>query len=399
MAEHDKTAGDESLVNSVVAPVADRAEALCEQWVRPQIREINAYHVPNPGKMIKLDAMENPYRWPAEMTAAWADTLRDLELNRYPDPGASQLADSLRVNMQIPDDMGVMLGNGSDELIQIVCMAVAGQGRTVMSIDPGFVMYKMIADFTDMKYVGVPLKQDDFSLDEAAMLAAIEQHQPAIVFLTYPNNPTGGLFDREVMDRIIMACPGLVVIDEAYHAFALSSYMDRLGEFPNLLVMRTVSKLGLAGLRLGVVAGSQAWINEFDKIRLPYNINVLTQATVRFALEYGDVLEQQTAKIREQREVLYQQLSALDGLHVYPSAANFLLVRLKRHSATAVFEGLKQRGVLVKNLDKAGAALRSCLRLTVGLPEENALMIEALREELAVAAGLAEAAGEKGSSD
>ncbi len=362
--------------------IASQAEALCEQWVRPQIRDINAYHVPNPGNMIKLDAMENPYRWPAEMTAAWAEKLIDLELNRYPDPGATQLADSLRVNMQIPDDMAMMLGNGSDELIQIVCMAVAGVGRTVMSIDPGFVMYKMIADFTDMEYVGVPLKQDDFGLDEEAMLAAIQRHQPAVVFLTYPNNPTGGLFDREVMDRIILACPGLVVIDEAYHAFALSSYMDRLGEFPNLLVMRTVSKLGLAGLRLGVVAGSPSWINEFDKIRLPYNINVLTQATVRFALEYGDVLEQQTAKIREQREVLYQQLSVLGGLHVYPSAANFLLVRLKPHSASAVFEGLKRRGVLVKNLDKASAALQGCLRLTVGLPEENAMMIDALRAEL-----------------
>lgn len=361
---------------------ATNARQLSQQWIRPQIRKLSAYHVPDAGDMIKLDAMENPWGWPPEMIEAWTGRLAGLSLNRYPDPAARELTGCLRDNMQIPADMGVMLGNGSDELIQIVCMAVAGAGRTVLSIEPGFVMYRMIADFTGMDYVGVPLGEDNFDLDEQAMLDAIDRHRPAVVFLTYPNNPTGGLFDRAVMDRVIAACPGLVVVDEAYHAFAQSSYMDRLVDFPNLLVMRTVSKLGLAGLRLGVLAGDVAWINELDKIRLPYNINVLTQATVQFALEYGDVLDQQTAQIRVQREQMYQALSAFPGLHVYPSAANFLLIRLKGHDAEQVFAGLKQRGVLVKNLHRSGSALQGCLRLTVGRPEENQVLLAALQAEL-----------------
>jgi histidinol-phosphate aminotransferase len=347
-----------------------------EQWVRPEIRALAAYHVPPAEGYIKLDAMENPYRWPAAMVEEWLGLLRDVSLNRYPDPSAAALKARLKEAMAVPADMELLLGNGSDELIQMLAMTVAAPGRVVLAPEPSFVMYRMIATFVGMEYVGVPLAAD-FSLDLEAMLAAMERHQPALVFLAYPNNPTGNLFDAAAMEAIIAACPGLVVVDEAYHAFADSSFMARLGRYDNLVVMRTVSKMGLAGLRLGLLAGPAAWLTEFDKTRLPYNINVLTQVSADFALSHRTVLEEQTRQICRDREALWQALSAMAGVEVFPSRANFILFRVAE--ADKVFAALKAQGVLIKNLNPAGGALRGCLRVTVGTAAENAAFLQALQ--------------------
>lgn len=354
-----------------------------EHWVRPEIRALSAYHVPEPGKCIKLDAMENPYRWPDELVSAWLECLRDVPLNRYPDPSARHLQERLHVAMQVPQDMAVLLGNGSDELIQMIVQTVAAPGRVILAPEPTFVMYRMIAQVLGLKFAGVPLK-DDFALDVDAMVEAIDLHQPAVVFLAYPNNPTGNLFDAAAVRRVIAEAPGLVIVDEAYAAFASDSFMGALGEYPNLLVLRTVSKMGLAGLRLGMLAGPPAWLGEIDKTRLPYNINVLTQASAEFALEHRDVLDEQTARIRADRAVLLAALEALPGLMVYPSEANFILFRTPSGRADAVFAGLRERGVLIKNLDNAGGVLTDCLRVTVGTPEENAAFLIALKDSLAV---------------
>ena len=283
--------------------------------------------------------------------------------------------------MQVPDGQAIILGNGSDELIQIMALAVAQPGRIILAPEPGFVMYKMIATFVGMEYIGVPLRED-FSLDLPAMLAVIKQQQPALIFLAYPNNPTANLFDEQAMLDIIRASKGLVIIDEAYHPFAGESFMPRLGQFENLLVMRTVSKMGLAGLRLGLLAGAPKWINEFDKVRLPYNINVLTQISAVFALEHADVFEAQAAAIREQRSWLLDELNKIADLQVYPSRANFILLRLKKADANKVFESLKQQDVLIKNLNPAGGVLKQCLRVTVGTPDENRAFVAALRMSL-----------------
>jgi histidinol-phosphate aminotransferase len=350
-------------------------------WIRPEIQALSAYHVPDPGKMIKLDAMENPYSLPEEIKDQWLELLRDVELNRYPDPAAQSLSKQLRTAMEVPTEAKVILGNGSDELIQIILMSVAEKDRVVLSVEPSFVMYKMIATYTDMEYVGVPLN-DDFSLNEAALLNAIEVQEPAVVFLAYPNNPTGNLFDEGVIEKVIKTAPGLVVIDEAYHAFAEKSYMSNIMDHDNLVVMRTVSKLGLAGLRLGLLAGSEAWLNEFDKVRLPYNINVLTQATAEFALAHKDIFDQQTAEIRQERTELFKVLGRIDALEVFPSSANFILFRTPRGRADQIFAGLKEQGVLIKNLNPAGGPLQDCLRVTVGKPEENAAFLAALKSIL-----------------
>ncbi|MDR9436558.1 MAG: histidinol-phosphate transaminase, partial [Thiohalophilus sp.] len=350
-----------------------------DKWIRPEVRGLQAYHVPPAKGLIKLDAMENPYRWPEPLLDQWLDVVRQVELNRYPDPAAASLKQHLREAMAVPEGAEILLGNGSDEIIQMILMTLADEQRTVLSVEPGFVMYHMIATFTDMQYIGVPL-QDDFSLDTKEILHAIEQYQPAVVFLAYPNNPTGNLFDKNDVKKIIDAAPGLVIIDEAYHAFAGDSFMNEVTHYDNMLVMRTVSKMGLAGLRLGLLAGNPAWLNEFDKVRLPYNISSLTQASAEFALQNRDVLNAQTDQICTDRESLFAELNKIDGLSVYPSKANFILFRTQPGKATDIFEALKGEGVLIKNLDKTGGLLKDCLRVTVGTPEENAAFLAALKK-------------------
>jgi histidinol-phosphate aminotransferase len=354
-------------------------ERLVEHWVRPEIRALTAYQVPDAGGLIKLDAMENPYTWPEELRAEWSDLLRDTHVNRYPDPQAAALKAELRAHLGLAEGMGLLLGNGSDEIIQMIAMALAGPGRVVLSVDPGFVMYRMIATFCGMKYVGVPLRSEDFALDLPALLQAMAETQPAVVFLAYPNNPTGNLFDAAAVQAVLEAAPGLVVIDEAYAPFTDASCLELLGRYDNLVVMRTLSKLGLAGLRLGLLAGPEAWLREFDKVRLPYNINVLTQASAAFALRHQGVFDAQTRAIRAERARLAQSLGVIAGVTVFPSQANFLLLRLGGRPAGEVFAGLKTAGVLVKNLHGAHPALEHCLRVTVGTPAENERFLEALR--------------------
>ncbi|MBI3345144.1 MAG: histidinol-phosphate transaminase [Gammaproteobacteria bacterium] len=349
--------------------------------VRPEIQALAPYHVPDATGMVKLDAMENPYRWPPEIISAWLEQLRSAPLNRYPDPEARTLRARLRESMAVPAQCGMVLGNGSDELIQMIALAVAMPDRTILAPEPSFVMYPMIAAFTGMHYVGVPL-QKDFSLDLDAMRAAIVKHQPAAVFLAYPNNPTGNLYDGQAMCTIIEECPGLVIVDEAYHAFAGKSFMDALQRYPNLLVMRTLSKMGLAGLRLGALIGAPAWLTEINKIRLPYNINVLTQISAEFALTHHDILTAQAEQIIAERERLSVELRKLPGLTVYPSSANFILFRTPAGRATEIFDGLKHHLVLIKNLDHTGGVLKDCLRVTVGTAEENRLLLIALKAVL-----------------
>ena len=350
-------------------------------WIRPEIRALNAYHVADASGLIKLDAMENPYVLDA-LTGHWSDVLATAEINRYPDPSAAVLREKLSQVMAVPEGAETVLGNGSDELIQMLAMVVSGKDRCIMSFDPGFVMYKMIAEFVGMEYVGVPL-DERFNIDMDATRAAIEKYQPAIIFIAYPNNPTANLFNEASIEEILKIAPGLVVVDEAYHPFAQSSFMSRLPEYEQLLVMRTVSKMGLAGLRLGMLAGAPELIQQVDKVRLPYNINVLTQRAACSALEQVAVLDEQAAMIRQQREVMLKALSDMALVEAFPSRANFILFRLSGVDAGKVFESIRDDGVLIKNMNAQTGALKNCLRVTVGQPEENAAFLAALEKVLA----------------
>lgn len=348
-----------------------------DEIIRDEIRALAAYHVPDSAGMVKLDAMENPYRLPAALREEVAQAVQSAALNRYPDPGALRLKARLRVALAVPPGADLLLGNGSDEIIQMLIMATARPGATVLGLEPSFVMFRMIATFCRARFVGVPLRAD-FTLDADAVLASVRREAPAVVFIAFPNNPTGNLFDPDAVYRIIRAAPGLVVLDEAYHAFAGESFMPQLKAHPNLLVMRTLSKMGFAGLRLGVLAGAGAWLHQVDKVRLPYNVNVLTQIVAERVLAHHDVLAQQAAAIKAGRTRLFGDLQGLPGVQPYPSDANFILFRTG--GAARIFDGLKRGGVLVKNLHGSHPALAECLRVTVGTPEENSRFLDALKQ-------------------
>ena len=347
-----------------------------QQLIRPEIKQMQAYHVPEASGLVKLDAMENPFRWPEGMQKDWLNLLSQVEHNRYPDPSAKKMVMALRECFKVDPQLGVLLGNGSDELIQLILMAMRA-GSRVLAPAPSFVMYQQIAQALGLPFIGVPLAAD-FELDVPAMLAAIKLHNPAVIFLAYPNNPTANLFKDEDLLAIIEASSGFVVIDEAYQPFAKKTYLNRIKDLPNVVVMRTVSKLGLAGLRLGFLVGDQALIEELDKIRLPYNINVLTQVTARFAFEHIDVLDAQAEEICQQRELLLDGLNKFSGVQVFPSSANFILFALRDDSSARVFDALKAAGLLIKKMAPTVGLPENCLRVTVGSNEENQLFINQL---------------------
>jgi histidinol-phosphate aminotransferase len=321
--------------------------------------------------------MENPYPLPAALRKELAEILARVDLNRYPDPAAPKLRALIARKMGVPSGMEILLGNGSDDLIQIVTLSLARPGAVMMYPSPTFVMYAMNATYFGMRAVQTELR-DDFSLDVDAFLKTMREQNPALIYIAYPNNPTGVLYREEDVIAILKEAKGLVVLDEAYHVFARKTFMPRLAEFPNLVVMRTVSKLGLAGIRLGYLAARPEWVEQFNKVRQVYNVNVLTQAAATFMLERLEVLEEQAARIRAEREKLGQGMKNLKGVTVFPSEANFVLIRVP--DADRTFEALKRQGVLVRNLNSP--ALRNCLRVTVGTPDENRILLNALKEGL-----------------
>ena len=348
---------------------------------RKEVLAMTAYKVADASGLIKLDAMENPYNWPDNLVDSWLETLKTCELNRYPDPEAKGLTQTIRQQNNIRPGFDVLLGNGSDELIQVLLMALPPTA-SVLSPQPSFVMYQQISQSLGLNFINVPLRPESYDLDLPAVLAAITSHQPSIIFLAYPNNPTGNLFDADAIRKIITASNGLIVIDEAYAPFANASFMAELAQYDNLLVMRTVSKLGLAGLRLGYLVGAPAIIEQLNKIRLPYNINILTQATAHFALTNHALFNEQTQRICAERTVVYEHLCKLDGISTYPSSANFILFKTPKEKASEIFAAIKQQGVLIKNLSPQGGLLEDCLRVTIGKPEENQAFLTALTASL-----------------
>ena len=350
--------------------------------LRPDVQAMHAYAIQDCTGMVKLDAMENPYQLPPALQAELGQRLGALAVNRYPGARIDDLRAALARHVALPSGCALMLGNGSDELISLLALACAMPGASVLAPVPGFVMYAMSAQLQGLAFHGVPLTPD-FELDEAAMLAAIAQHRPAITYLAYPNNPSANLWDDAVIERIILAVReqgGLVVMDEAYQPFASKSYIDRMGRHGHVLLMRTLSKFGLAGVRLGYLMGPQALIEQVDKVRPPYNVSVLNCECALFALEHEAVFAAQALAIREQRAMLFEALADLPGVRAYPSDANMILLRVP--DAQRSFNGLRQRKVLVKNVSSLHPLLANCLRLTVGTADENRLMLAALQESL-----------------
>ena len=350
-------------------------------FIRDDIKAMSAYRIADlPEGFIKLDAMESPYHPFArfsELSNEWLRLIAQAPIQLYPNPAASGLQETLRKAFDIPEAAAIALGNGSDELIQFLTLLVAQSGATMLAVEPSFVMYRHNAELYGMNYVGVPLNED-FTLDLPAVLSAIEKHQPALIFIAYPNNPTGVCFRREEVEAIIRAAQGIVVVDEAYGAFSRDSFLPQAGSVENLVVMRTISKIGFAGLRIGYAAGSPAVMGELAKILPPYNMNQLSLATAKFALQHHDVIQTTIDILKTERERVFNELSAIGRLKAFPSEANFITVCVP--DADALFNTLKENRILIKKLHGTHPLLAQCVRITIGSPEQNDAVLDIIRK-------------------
>ena len=366
--------------------MSDQISKLIQTRIRQDIVSMHAYAIQESKGMVKLDAMENPHRLPLGLQKQLGERLGKLALNRYPDGRVNDLRTALASYADMPAGYDIMLGNGSDELISLLALACDVPGATILAPLPGFVMYAMSAQLQGLKFVGVDLTAD-FELDLPAMLAVIAEHKPAITYLAYPNNPTANLWDEQSMAEIIAKVGeqgGLVVLDEAYQPFSSKTYLDTIRANPaahqHVLLMRTLSKFGLAGVRIGYMMGPKALIAEIDKVRPPYNISVLNYECALFALEHKDVFSAQAGDLIAQRAILFDALDKTPNVKAFKSDANMMLLRVPDPQKT--FEGMKARGVLIKNVSQMHPLLAGCLRLTVGTAEENATMLAAIQASL-----------------
>jgi len=342
--------------------------------IRKDIKALSAYHVADASGLIKLDAMENPFVLPGDLKKKWANVLAEVEINRYPDAEMFELRASIAKQEGLKPEQ-VLLGNGSDEIIQMLLLAT--DAGTCVTPAPTFVMYDLVSRWLKRSVATVPL-QADFSLDADQFLKVCGREKAEIAFLACPNNPTGNLWPEETVRKIAKGFNGLVVIDEAYAPFSSHTHTDLIA--PNVAVLRTFSKLGWAGLRLGYLLGDAKLIADLNKVRMPYNINALTQASARFFLQHAETFEAQAAKICVERERVSKALNKLTQTHVFPSQANFILLRVEQ--ADSIFKGLKERGILIKNMHSQGSLLHDCLRITIGTKDENDAVIAAFQEML-----------------
>lgn len=332
--------------------------------VRPAVRALQAYHVDETPVRIKLDAMENPFPLPPAVRRTTAAALSRVAVNFYPDPAAKTLKTAIGKMWGIrPDRM--LLGNGSDELIQAIILAFGGP---VLAPTPSFAMYEITARALSQDVVTVPLTRE-FDLDADAVIRKARQTGSKVIFLASPNNPTGNRYSDDAVRKVLRSVKASVVIDEAYYSFSGKSWLPQLRKYPNMILLRTLSKIGFAGLRIGVLTAAPEIVEELNKIRLPYNINSLSQAMGVAALQHQKILDNQIAVLVAERNKLYQALLKTPGVTPFPSETNFLLLWIEK-DATAVFQTLRKRGILVKNLDRPGP-LKSCLRVTIGTPAQN----------------------------
>lgn len=346
-----------------------------DRLIKPGLRELKAYDAPVYPCRVKLDAAEGPYPPAPAVLERLVELARTLPYQRYPAADAAELKKALADWYRTSPER-LVVGNGSDELIQLLCTVFGGEGAKVLIPTPTFSMYSVIARSLDMEPVEVELLEG-WSLDTASMLSALEDEAVRLVFLASPNNPTGNRFEEEAVKAVIEAEGAIVVIDEAYGEFSGKSLAGLIDQNPHVAVLRSCSKVGLAGLRLGSLIADPKVVAAVEKVRLPYNVNAFTQAAVRVVLEHAQEIEKQIAAVRAERARLLEALEAQGGVTPYPSEANFVLFRADEGDAGALHERLLAAGVLVRYFGGPGR-LGRCLRVTVGTPEENSAFLEAL---------------------
>lgn len=341
-----------------------------QKLIRPNIRSLKAYQAKEIPCTAKLDANESPFGF-----AVAKETLNALRTNRYPDPEAKALKKVIARDLKVRPE-NILQGNGSDELIYYLITTFGGP---VLFPVPTFSMYGIIAQALGAKHVAIPLNEA-FDLDLKKMLAAIRQQKPKLIFLSSPNNPTGNCFSAAGILKIIDAVSkkAIVVVDEAYQPFASErGFIPLLRDYPHLVIMRTLSKIGLAGLRVGFLIAREEIVHEVNKVRLPFNLNAFSQAVALAAMSRKADLKRNIHVIISERERLFRELSNIEGVMPYPSEANFILFRVRQ--SHEVCRRLLGRGVLVRDMK---GVVDGCLRVTVGAPQENRMFLNSIKSVL-----------------
>ncbi len=346
--------------------------------VRPNVKSLKAYHVDNHDCKIKLHANENPFQLPKEILNLISSSLKDFQFNRYPDPACQELREAISKLTDIPSQ-NLVVGNGSDELLQLVLQVFCGPGDGVAFPDPSFAMYSILAKSMDLKPVPFPLNdQWDFKAD--SFLEIAEQTKTKVVFFGFPNNPTGNCFASDEIEKTLNNFKGIVVLDEAYFDFSQKTFKDRLTTNNNLIVLRSLSKIGLAALRVGFAAASPLIVEELNKIRLPYNSNSVSQMVANEVLNRFHLIQKQIDLIIQERTNLFDSLSKINEIEVFPSDSNFLLFKTSQNSGE-IFQKLAQKGILLRDLS-SHPKLKNCLRVTVGTPDENSNFLQEIKKIL-----------------
>ncbi len=332
--------------------------------VKPNIRSLRAYHAEEVPCRIKLDANESPYG---------TTVLKSVKTNKYPDPEAMALRKLVAKNLKVRPE-NILHGNGSDELIYNLIVTFGGP---VLYPIPTFSMYGIISQTLGEEKVEIPL-DEKLDIDVDLTLKAIKKNTPKLIFLSSPNNPTGNCFSPDRILKIINRSKGLVIVDEAYQAFSgKNKFIPLLKKYKNMIILRTLSKIGLAGLRTGFMIANSEIVNEVNKVRLPFNLNSLSQKVAIDSLQDKQKMREHIRTIVSERKKLAKEMSKMDGISPYPSDANFIL--FKTEDADTIFNKLLKKGILVRNMS---GALAGCLRVTVGTPRENAAFLKTLREVL-----------------
>lgn len=351
------------------------------RFIRADILAQTAYPKPDiPNHFILLDSAALPFSLPEDMRRPWADALAEAPLDRTAIAAENEVQTALRAALPIPENAQIVLGNGAEELVRLLAWLTAQPDAAVLALEPCSSMYRRAAELCRMAYTGIALN-DDFSPNLTALFAAIEQKQPALLFLSHPNRATGTPIARSDLEEIARRAEGIVVVDETCAVDDEHSFIAQAGQPENLVVLRSFDSIGLGGIRTGYAVGSPLVMNELAKLLPPHPVNGLSLCAARFALQHADSFRQNAEQLAAERTRVAAALAELAETQVLDGQAHFLTVRLP--DAPSAFERLKENGILVKNLHGRHALLYNCLRIAIGTPEQNNGVVQYLQQAVA----------------
>jgi histidinol-phosphate aminotransferase len=360
------------MTDSARAPVVPVAS-------RDDLRTLEGYHSPQLDVSVRLNTNESPYAPPPSFVERWLAELHDVPLNRYPDRAARELREALGAHLAQPPAR-LFCANGSNEVLQTLLLTYGGHNRRVLVFEPTYALHSHIARITGTEVIAGE-RRADFTIDPEIACALIEEHQPVVVFACSPNNPTGTVEAPGVVERLLSATEGLVVVDEAYGEFASRTALDLVADDDRLVVVRTYSKVwSLAALRLGFAVAPPWVVERLEQVVLPYHLPVATQVAGRVALEFDADMRERVESLVAERERVLDVLARVDGVRAFPSGANFVLFRTEG-DGHGLWQRLVERGVLVRDCS-GWPRLSGCLRVTVGTADENDAFLAALRDSI-----------------